>query len=131
MREDQSIEKKFKKCTKKNLNNKTLFQLLIHSERAISPRVKIIMLHDYRLFANQMHYIWKRFVNVVFIRQYEQSFRSNRTATNGTAFELTTVPYPLPIRQVFVTKRLDFWRNGRYRHGIKLNIDKTKDLEGK
>lgn len=97
----------------------------------ISPRARLIMLHDYRLFVNQMHYIWKRFVNVVFIRQYEQSFRGNRTSFNGTEFELTTVPYPLPIRQVFVTKRLDFWRNGRYRYGVKLNIDKTKDLGGK
>ena len=88
------------------------------------------MLHDYRLFVNQMNYIWKRFVNVIFVRQYEQSFRGNRTSSNSTAFELTTVPYPLPIRQVFVTKRLDYWRNGRYRHGVKLNIDKTKDLEG-
>lgn len=78
-----------------------------------------------------MHYIWKRFVNVIFVRQYEQSFKGNRTsATNNTAFELSTVPYPLPIRQVFVTKRLDFWRNGRYRYGTKLNIDKTSDLEG-
>lgn len=97
----------------------------------ISPRARLIMLHDYRLFVNHMHHIWKRFVNVVFIRQYEQSFRGNRTSFNSTAFELTTVPYPLPIRQVFVTKRLDFWRNGRYRHGVKLNIDKTKDLGGK
>lgn len=78
-----------------------------------------------------MHYIWKRFVNVVFVRQYEQSFRGNRSSTNnGTAFELTTVPYPLPIGSVFVTKRIDFWRNGRYQKGTKLNLDKTSDLEG-
>lgn len=78
-----------------------------------------------------MHYIWKRFVNVIFVRQYEQSFRGNRTSSaNSTAFELSTVPYPLPIRHVFVTKRLDFWRDGRYRHGLKLNVDKTTDLEG-
>lgn len=88
------------------------------------------MLHDYRLFMFQMHYIWKRFVNVIFVRQYEHTFRGNRSSTNSTAFELTTVPYPLPIGSVFVTKRLDFWRNGRYQHGLKLNLDKTSDLEG-
>lgn len=91
------------------------------------------MLHDYRLFGMPMHYIWKRFVNVVFVRQYEQSFRGNRSSVNNgttTAFELTTVPYPLPIGSVFVTKRLDFWRNGRYQKGVKLNFDKTTDLEG-
>lgn len=78
-----------------------------------------------------MHYIWKRFVNVIFVRQYEHSFRGNRSSTNITAFELSTVPYPLPIKQVFVTKRLDFWRNGRYQHGAKLGLDKTSNLEGK
>lgn len=93
--------------------------------------MRLVILNDYRLFVPHMHYIWKRFVNVVFVRQYEQSFRGNRSSSNNTAFELLTVPYPLPIRQVFVTKRLDYWRNGRYRHGIKLNIDKTKDLKGK
>lgn len=77
-----------------------------------------------------MHYIWKRFVNVVFVRQYEHSSRGNRTSTNGTAFELTTVPYPLPINEVFVTKRLNFWHNGRYQHGKKLSLEKTGDLEG-
>lgn len=69
-------------------------------------------------------------MNVIFVRQYQQSFRGNRSSSNSIAFELTTVPYPLPIRQVFVTKRLDFWRNGRYRYGVKLNIDKITDLEG-
>lgn len=102
-----------------------------YSERAIHSEAKLIILHDYRLFGRQMHYIWKRFVNVVFVRQYEHNFRGNRTSSNGTAFELTTVPYPLPINEVFVTKRLNFWRNGRYQHGKKLNLDKTGDLEGK
>lgn len=88
------------------------------------------MLHDYRLFVSQMNYIWKRFVNVIFVRQYEQTYRGNRTLSNNVAFELLTVPFPLPIKQLFVTKRLDFWHNGKYRHGTKLSIDKTTDLEG-
>lgn len=80
-----------------------------------------------------MHYLWKRFINVIFVRQYEQSNRnSNRRFTgNKTAFELTTVPYPMPISELLVTKTIDFWRNGKYRYGTKLNIDKTKDLQGK
>lgn len=77
-----------------------------------------------------MHYIWKRFVNVIFVRQYEHGHRGNRSSTNSTAFELTTVPYPLPIHDIFVSKRLDFWRNGRYQHGTKLNLDKTNNLGG-
>lgn len=102
------------------------------SERAIDPSVRLIVLHDNRLFISRMHYLWKRFINVIFVRQYEQSNRiSNRGFTsNKTAFELTTVPYPMPISELFVTKTIDFWRNGKYRYGTKLNIDKTKDLHG-
>lgn len=77
-----------------------------------------------------MHYIWKRFINVIFVRQYELSFHGNRSSTNSTAFELTTVPYPVPIGDVFVTKRIDFWRNGRYQHASNLTFDKTSNLDG-
>lgn len=107
------------------------FLRFVDRTRVINAEAKLIILHDYRLFGPQMHYIWKRFVNVIFVRQYEHSFHGNRSSTNGTAFELTTVPYPLPINEVFVTRRLNFWRNGRYQHGKKLNLDKTGDLEGK
>lgn len=78
-----------------------------------------------------MHHIWKRFINVIFVREYEQHFRrNNRTATGTTSFELSTVPFPYPIKRIIVTKNLDFWQNGKYRHGTKLNIDKTGDLAG-
>lgn len=76
-----------------------------------------------------MHYIWKRFINVIFVRQYEHSFRGNRSL-RSSSFELSTVPYPLPIKQVFVTRNLDFWRDGRFRRGIKLTADKTRNLKG-
>lgn len=104
----------------------------LFSERAIDPSVRLIVLHDNRLFISRMHYLWKRFINVIFVRQYEQINRiSNRRFTgNRTTFELTTVPYPMPISELFVTKTLDFWRNGKYRYGTKLNIDKTKNLQG-
>lgn len=101
------------------------------SHRAVSTRAKLIILHDYRLFRRQMHYIWKRFINVIFVRQYIHSFRGNRSSSNSTAFELTTVPYPSPISDIFVTKRIDFWRNGKYQHGTRLTVDKTHNLGGK
>lgn len=101
------------------------------SERAIDTRVKFLILHDYRLFGQRMHRIWRRFINVIFLREYEQHFRrNNRTGLSRTSFELSTVPFPYPIKRVFVTKSLDFWQNGKYRHGTKLNIDKTGDLAG-
>lgn len=103
----------------------------IFSERAIDTGVSLIILYDYRLFLPSMHYIWKRFINVIFVQQYEQTSRqNNRLSSNKTIFELKTVPYPSPIKQVFVTKTIDFWRNGKYRFGTKLNVDKTKNLNG-
>lgn len=38
--------------------------------------------------------------------------------------------YPLPIKKIFVTKNLDFWRGGRFRRGGKLTTDKTRNLNG-
>lgn len=96
--------------------------------------MNLIILHDYRLFVQRMHYIWKRFVNVVFVREYEQSFRNRNSSStaNIKSFELVTVPFPLPIvKDVFVSKHLDFWRDGRYSRGTELTADKTKNLDGK
>lgn len=77
-------------------------------------------------------------MNVIFLRQFEQSFRGNRSSSSnssaiqsGVSFELVTVPYPLPIKDVLVTRSLDFWNNGRYRRGTKLTNDKTKNMDGK
>lgn len=92
------------------------------------------MLHDYRLFVPRLHYIWRRIVNVLFVREYEDIGRRGNETTDDQAaiwFELSTVPFPLPIKEVFVSKQLDFWRMGRYRRGGKLFADKTKNLKGK
>lgn len=86
------------------------------------------MLHDFRLFVPNLHFIWKRFINVIFVKQYDETRRGN--VSFGVWFELSTVPFPMPINKIFVTKQLDFWRGGRYRHGTKLNLDKAINLEG-
>lgn len=99
----------------------------VYSKRAISAKAKIIMLHDFRLFTPRHHYIWKRFVNVIFVRRYEDKI----TKSNSTElYELSTVPYPMPINEIFVSKNLDFWRNGRFRKATKLVGDRTKNLSG-
>lgn len=101
---------------------------LISSKRAISAKAKLIILHDFRLFTPLHHYIWKRFVNVIFVRRHE----TTSTKPNTTEFyELSTVPYPIPINEIFVSKHLDFWRNGRFRKGAQLIEDRTKNLAGK
>lgn len=52
------------------------------------------------------------------------------TTSTSELFELCTVPYPMPINGIFVTKHIDFWRNGRFRQGRKLIGDRTRNLEG-
>lgn len=77
-----------------------------------------------------MFYIWRRFINVVFVRQYEHTSKRKNHTKNMSSFELATVPYPLPIKKIFVTKSLDYWRDGRFRRGGKLTSDKTNNLNG-
>lgn len=104
----------------------------VRSKRLVDTRVKFIMLHDYRLFAGDLHYLWKRIVNVVFVRQYDRSVRGGRVRP-GTWFELSTVPFPMAVRDVLVPRRLDFWRAGRFQKGSQqlLMADKSENLRGR
>lgn len=91
--------------------------------RILNTRAKFIIIFDYRLLSADMHYIWKRIVNVIFIKQVDKK--------NGNLFEINTVPFPSALGQVFVAKRLNFWRSGRYRNSVgSFFEDKTVDLNG-
>lgn len=92
----------------------------------MDTRSKFILLHDYRLFAKRLHYLWKRIVNVLFVKENDYSHRGN--VSTGTWFELTTVPFPLPIKEVYVDKKLDSWRSGRYQKGARLFGNKLSNL---
>lgn len=69
--------------------------------RLINTRAKIIMLYDDRLFEREMHFVWKRIVNVVFIR--------NRDTKHRTRYELSTVPFPERIQEVYVSRIINYW----------------------
>lgn len=119
-------------------------------QRAMDTRAKYILLHDYRLYAPELHYLWRRFVNVIFLRQYDFSnthFSGRQTAAAATKrtrnkhpaastaaddvwFELSTVPFPVSIREVFVARRLDFWRAGRFQNGARLFSDRSGQFNG-
>ncbi|XP_073943627.1 glutamate receptor ionotropic, delta-2-like [Choristoneura fumiferana] len=95
--------------------------------RVLDTRAKYIMLHDFRLFHSDLHYIWKRIVNIVFLRYHKKILGS----TKGKAwFDLSTVPFPNPIKNVFVSRRVDIWRNGRFHYNRPIFADKTKNLNG-
>ena len=83
------------------------------------------MLHDVRLFHSNLHFIWKRIVNVVFIK-YHRKVSSKSEAW----FELSTVPFPNPIKGIFISRRVDIWKNGKLHYGRDLFADKTADLYG-
>lgn len=71
--------------------------------RLLNTRAKFILLHDYRLFAPDLHYLWRRLINVIFIRKYDT------TEHRRHWYELSTVPYPIPIRDVFVSRVVNYW----------------------
>lgn len=109
------------------------FLRFIDLHRILDTRSKFILLYDYHLFTQKLHYIWKRLINVLFIRQYLSSYRNN--VSTGTWFDLNTVPFPIPIKNVMITKQINSWRsNRRYRNGDdhrRLFTDKTLNLKGK
>ncbi|XP_050095757.1 uncharacterized protein LOC126577837 [Anopheles aquasalis] len=106
--------------------------------RQIDTRARFIMLHDYRLFQPQMHYLWKRIVNVVFVRPLRNrralDRKTQRQYDDGTVYELSTVPFPIPLKGIFFSKILNFWQRGKFRSLSKskkaLFGDKTTDLQG-
>ncbi|CAH2244222.1 jg20167 [Pararge aegeria aegeria] len=91
--------------------------------RILDTRAKYIMLHDIRLFHSKLHYIWKRIVNVIFLK-YHKTIKGNVRAW----FDLSTVPFPNPIKGIFISRRVDIWRNGKFHYGRDLFADKTADL---
>ena len=67
-------------------------------------------------------------MNVIFIKQ--QNKTPQTTIKSGKQFELSTVPFPTSMKDVFMTKRLDYWMAGRFRFNKKLFENKSKDLKG-
>lgn len=86
--------------------------------RLLSTKSKVVMLHDYRLFIPQLHYIWKRIVNVIFVRRCDIKRR--------VWYEISTVPFPARIKDVFVPRVVNFWSpaNG-FRRKVKIFDGKT------
>lgn len=97
--------------------------------RLINTKANIVMLHDYRLFTPELHYIWKRIVNVIFIRKCDMERNS---------YEISTVPFPSRIEDVFVSRVVNFWtppkryrwktrqifedKSNRHLNGVKLDV---------
>ncbi|KAL0842467.1 hypothetical protein ABMA28_014563 [Loxostege sticticalis] len=93
--------------------------------RILDTRAKYILLHDYRLFHSDLHYLWKRIINVIFLRYHS---KINGVRKSKAWFDLSTVPFPNPIKSVFVSRRVDIWNNGRFHYNRTLFANKTSNL---
>lgn len=100
-----------------NGNQVVRFLMFGDKYRVIDTRAKFVILYDQRLFQKHVQYLWKRIVNVVFVRQYDGTKTSGGTQNQMPWFEITTVPFPSAIGSVFVPRRLDIWRNSKFRSG--------------
>ncbi|KAK9873346.1 hypothetical protein WA026_022151 [Henosepilachna vigintioctopunctata] len=103
-------------------------RISISRYRMLDTRVKFIFLYNIRLFEKDLYYLWKRIINVVFIREYEGTTR-DITKQKYPWFELITVPFPAPVSTVLVPRRLDTYSRGTFRKKVDLFREKTTDLK--
>lgn len=78
-----------------------LFNLFRH--RLINASPKFIMLHDNRLFQKNLYYIWKKFIDVVFIEKTQ----------NTELYKITSVPFPVQ-HQSIVPLQINSWYRGKF-----------------
>ncbi|XP_018568048.1 glutamate receptor ionotropic, kainate 5 [Anoplophora glabripennis] len=95
--------------------------------RILNSLAKYIFLYDDRLFEEKLFYLWRKIINVVFIRRFEGKSTANGKKRSPW-FELSTVPFPSQIHRVLVPKRLDIWTHSKFRKDTDLFRDKTLDL---
>lgn len=119
------------------MRNLILFSLMIVSEfyyrhRVLDTRAKFILLHDHRLFHSNLHYLWKKIVNVIFLRQHRSPHTSVLIGHQviRSWYDISTVPFPSPIHNTFIPHHLDTWHHGKFHSGADLFREKTLDLRG-
>lgn len=110
-------------------NNQYIFECIFVSNRhrVLDTRAKYIMLHDFRLFHSNYHYLWRRIVNVIFLKYHKKDIQR---PNSKDWFELSTVPFPNPIKSVLVPRRVDIWRNQIFQYKKSLFNDKTNNFNG-
>jgi hypothetical protein len=103
-----------------------------YRHRVLDTRAKFILLHDPRLFHSRLHYLWKKIVNVIFLRKHGRHHGSVLLSHQNVRpwYDISTVPFPSPIHNNFLLHRLDTWHQGRFHSGVDLFREKTLDLRG-
>lgn len=106
------------------------FTLYSRRERLINTRGNFLLLYDNRLFRPELHYIWNRIINVVFVKRYNMYKHRSGERIIAERIDLFTVHYPSHTRDVTVTKYIDTWYDGRLRYDNNHYMSKTKNLHG-
>ncbi|PSN33061.1 Ionotropic receptor 68a [Blattella germanica] len=101
--------------------------------RVFDTRARFILLHDQQLFQTNLHYLWKKIVNVIFLRQHRSSYQPGVFSDKLVFpwYDISTVPFPMPIRKLLIPVRLDTWHeDSLFRKNAELFPDKTSNLKG-
>lgn len=57
---------------------------------------------DRRIFSQKYNVLWKKIINVLFVKQYKNTKR----------FELSTVPFPPPLSGPIIPYKINTWDRG-------------------
>ncbi|KAK9504028.1 hypothetical protein O3M35_010471 [Rhynocoris fuscipes] len=87
--------------------------------RVLDTRAMYIMLYDSRLFRKELYYLWRKVINVIFIRKFLEVPR----------YEFTTVPFPYIVNTKLIPESIDTWRSGKFQKDKNLFFDKTSNLK--
>lgn len=100
-------------------------------ERLINTRGLFLLLYDLRLFQLNLYYLWKKIINVVFIRQYNAYKHRSGEISLKERIDLNTVYFPPRKRRLTATKYIDTWYQGKLRYGTNHFTEKTNNLQKK
>ncbi|XP_030570279.1 uncharacterized protein LOC115769564 [Drosophila novamexicana] len=91
----------------------------VYESRALNMQRKFLLLHDVRLFTEDMLHVWSVCVNAVFLRRQLDN-----------SYSISTIAYPGILSRVVVLKQLENWRAGKRMEGAIIFTDKTRNLHG-
>lgn len=81
--------------------------------RLLNSRANFVMMFDKRLFQSNLHYLWRKMINVVFIHKYEGS----------NQYELYSPTFPIQnLGQLSTPSLIDIWRSGKFMQDGKKNF---------
>ncbi|XP_012342425.2 ionotropic receptor 21a isoform X2 [Apis florea] len=100
-------------------------------ERLINTHGLFLLLYDSRLFQLNLYYLWKKIINVVFIRQYNAYKHRSGEILLKEKIDLNTVYFPPRKKRLTATKYIDTWYQGKLRYGTNHFTEKTNNLQKK